>query len=546
MQLFVMKYEKGDFSSKDATNYSIYLKDNEGREQTISIYCSHSLRATWNIDNDDSLFQSLYPLIRVEIVSLLTKGISLNINEIYPLEFTTYNSPSKPPSQRYQLPDTINIIRNAEASRAPVTYAVFISHVNSDRQLGIALKELLKDFNVKSFVAHEDIEYGQVWEPTIIETIRNAKVTVILGSEGVEDSPWVNFELGLSYEKMFPIIFNKLSDRVSYIKSKQGIIVNYEDIDNTILKLVLSILSKLGLETEKTPDEIKALSSFTKMKKIISEHPKKAISRYTPESRIEYKPSVAESHLSLLRGVGNRFVKNREESKKYNSERNALIKSEIVNDKYFFMTATPIPLEEDRTDTSDSAIQDIFFKPSYSRHGGWNMYFTDVRSNVKPIFEGLEKKSGNWALKLFRNGYLEFRASVDISFCWGQDEEEYKIKPQFNPRAVIEFPVSFIKLANELATKKKVLKSYVITMAYINCGEYRLLPYSPNSISYRVGHEEGKAILNNWYCDIIAESMDDANDKIAFKLIERIYNTFGHSKEKIPFFDDKTVFSIKE
>ena len=42
------------------------------------------------------------------------------------------------------------------------------------------LKNLFEDFGVQSFVAHDDIEEGEVWELTL----------------HIEDSAWVNFETG--------------------------------------------------------------------------------------------------------------------------------------------------------------------------------------------------------------------------------------------------------------------------------------------------------------------------------------------------------------
>jgi len=271
MIITVEKYEIGDFSSKEAVNYSVYLEDDSHNRQIISVYCSNALKTIWKIKDDYLLFESLYPLIRNVIKKWISTGIAENINEINPMAFTTHDAPEVPPKERYKLPDNIEIVKEAETT--PDTYAVFISHANSDKELGMCIKDLLKEFHIKSFVAHEDIEICDIWEPTIIKTLENAKIMLILATKDIENSPWVNFEIGLAYKKMFPLIFDKLTDKVSYIKNTQGIPIDYDDIEGSLFKLIDKVIAKIGIIAEKNRDTIRALFAFKKLKqKIIDDY----------------------------------------------------------------------------------------------------------------------------------------------------------------------------------------------------------------------------------------------------------------------------------
>ena len=75
---------------------------------------------------------------------------------------------------------------------------------------------------------------------------------------------------------MFPIIFHELSDKVSYIKNKQGIIIRYNAIEKSIIKLITTVLSKLGISTDKKEEEIKSMQIFQELINYILKEYKKS------------------------------------------------------------------------------------------------------------------------------------------------------------------------------------------------------------------------------------------------------------------------------
>ena len=158
------------------------------------------------------------------------------------------------------------------AIKKPDNYSVFISHAVEDVELATQLQSLLKDLNISSFVAHKDITKGHNWQNIILENLKKSCLLVILGTKKVEKSPWVNFEVGYGYEKMIPIIFEELSDKVSYIKSQQGIKMKYDNTDKSVMEIVDIIISKLGLIKHKKHSEIEHLGSYRKLTSYINKN----------------------------------------------------------------------------------------------------------------------------------------------------------------------------------------------------------------------------------------------------------------------------------
>jgi hypothetical protein len=122
MDITVEKYKKEQSVLGDFVGFYVYLRDEKGKTQSVSVNCSNTLKAVWRLNDDDELFNSLYPLIRKELVDHFSKGIFEEINEIVPFTFSTYNSPSKPPSERSSFPDVINVKHSSSKALPCSTY----------------------------------------------------------------------------------------------------------------------------------------------------------------------------------------------------------------------------------------------------------------------------------------------------------------------------------------------------------------------------------------------------------------------------------------
>ncbi|MDP8211663.1 MAG: hypothetical protein P9X22_00025 [Candidatus Zapsychrus exili] len=240
------------------------------------------------------------------------------------------------------------------------------------------------------------------------------------------------------------------------------------------------------------------------------------------------------------------FSENSDISKKYNSEMVGKIKSDLNGKKIFFMTATPIPFGPEIVDISDEKIQGIIKNPSSSRSSGWNMSFYDPSNDITHTFDGIEKQLGELRLRLFRNGYLDFCAIDTNSFSWAMEDKGTKDKILFNPYSITEYPVSFFRLLRELSTILDIFKSFHVSMGFVNQGKYSLRPYSLNNYAHMSDREEKNYNFEDWYFEKSFKALVSESDSDAFTFSERIYNTFGFSRDKIPYFNGEKVFEVKE
>lgn len=153
-------------------------------------------------------------------------------------------------------------------------YAIFLSHSVKDKRLAGLFKKLFNDLNIDCFVAHDDIDEGLEWKPIIINTLNNSTLMFVLCTKNIENSAWVNFEVGLGYNKTVPIFIEDLSDKVGYIKDLQGIRMNPPNISSFLLNIVDMVFRKLGLKKTLTEQDIKSMPSFRELEKDIIEKTK--------------------------------------------------------------------------------------------------------------------------------------------------------------------------------------------------------------------------------------------------------------------------------
>jgi hypothetical protein len=150
-------------------------------------------------------------------------------------------------------------------------------------------------------------------------------------------------------------------------------------------------------------------------------------------------------------------------------------------------------------------------------------------------------------IRLHRNGTLEFNCSYDSGmFCWGQEEEAIKKAPSLYPYAVVELPVSFLRLAREIYNHIKVEGSFYYAAEYLNLRGAILKPYAPNAFGFLIplggitpyknqNFKYGPKKLENRF----------APDQCAFDSVKYFYESFGYSRQQIPFFDDMGNCSLR-
>ena len=122
---------------------------------------------------------------------------------------------------------------------------LFLSHKAQYKEHVSALKEQLARYGVCAFVAHEDIEDDEEWQPEIELALNSMDVLVALLTEDFHDSLWTDQEVGFAKGRDVPVIGVRLGcDPYGFIGKKQGVRgCSWEDIP-TIAKRLYKVLHK--------------------------------------------------------------------------------------------------------------------------------------------------------------------------------------------------------------------------------------------------------------------------------------------------------------
>lgn len=142
-------------------------------------------------------------------------------------------------------------------------------------------------------------------------------------------------------------------------------------------------------------------------------------------------------------------------------------------------------------------------------------------------------------LKFIKNGHLEFWTAVDEHYSWRQKAAEQKIHPILYPYAVVEYPVSFLRLYRLVVDLVGIKSDCTFQMEYLNVQGAILRPYQPESIGY---DHSVDAITPLRRSRLLFQKKRFPNtfdpDPTALELIKDLYFEFGYERSHIPFFDD--------
>ena len=111
-------------------------------------------------------------------------------------------------------------------------YRIFISHKDACKSLVTShIKEPLENlYNVKCFVAHDDIKPGSIWEKQIINALNTADLFVGVVSSDFHLSPWINQEIGYAYKMKKRRIFLKVDrnhDPPGFMSKEQALATDW-------------------------------------------------------------------------------------------------------------------------------------------------------------------------------------------------------------------------------------------------------------------------------------------------------------------------------
>ena len=207
---------------------------------------------------------------------------------------------------------------------------------------------------------------------------------------------------------------------------------------------------------------------------------------------------------------------------------------------FYRLFACPVPVNGLNLNDHIAALRDLLANPPALRAHGWDLKPLGV---VRVTAVGLEGGDDSYHdLRVFRNGYLEFRTPADDeSFYWAQSGSPKPV----NPHAIIEPAACFALLAKEVCRMVEYDGVFRFGLGLHNVKGMYLLPYAPNAVGYsirgyHIGQAHGPQPLDDEH--LTAPEFDvrasDLPGSVAWRLISDVYYRFGYTDEQIPFFGD--------
>ena len=145
---------------------------------------------------------------------------------------------------------------------------LFISHKAEDKELATQIKSALNRCGITSFVAHEDITPTEEWQNSILTALSSMDVLVVLLTERVYPSDWIDQEIGYAIGQDVPIVPIRLgTDPRGFLGKYQalnglqgGRRKLYFEIADDLFDLMIT-RRRLGLQEKASEGLIKAIES---------------------------------------------------------------------------------------------------------------------------------------------------------------------------------------------------------------------------------------------------------------------------------------------
>jgi hypothetical protein len=186
-------------------------------------------------------------------------------------------------------------------------------------------------------------------------------------------------------------------------------------------------------------------------------------------------------------------------------------------------------------------IHELLEKPGQLRYAGWDLNTQDRVRIVKG--EYLEVKASRKGLQLYEDGSLVVRVSAGPDYLsWGQNEDVFENNPRLNPLSLVEFTLNFAILCSRLVPHlaprpQTILLMFEMQNAFLPNGNKLFLGAGRLS---RMGFNSGER-LDAPEPTVRKEIRETTADvelrpaEVAYRLVARIYNWFGHPNNNIPY-----------
>ena len=130
----------------------------------------------------------------------------------------------------------------------PGSIRLFISHRDKYKSQANELAEMLSNYGISSFVAHDSIEPMEQWQQTILKGLETMELMLTFVTDDFHESFWTNQEIGYALARNIPVISFKLQnkDPAGFIAEKQALKGNIDDLTSSLPKLYDLLAKKLS------------------------------------------------------------------------------------------------------------------------------------------------------------------------------------------------------------------------------------------------------------------------------------------------------------
>lgn len=229
-----------------------------------------------------------------------------------------------------------------------------------------------------------------------------------------------------------------------------------------------------------------------------------------------------------------------ERLERFLEKRKREILEEIDATPYYVITVTPIFVGTEVVEIRDQKLRELLCNPPGQRYEGWPV---PTGCRPEPTLNGLTTEVRDWkTLELFRNGHVELRVKIDQdSFCRQQVELEGRQYHVLYPYALVEYPVSLLRLSKAMYAHLSLTDLAVVSLSLYNINEFALYRYATRDPG---GDYYGPRFWDKPHLEIPARQVPSLNepDRVAKEFVDRIWQAFGY--EQAPLFDDQGNFQL--
>ncbi len=203
----------------------------------------------------------------------------------------------------------------------------------------------------------------------------------------------------------------------------------------------------------------------------------------------------------------------------------------------FYLSATPDAVNQRAVDVDRNDVRELFRHAPDSHPHGWIV--TNRYADIERFAEGIRYRDHTLetgVLELLTSGHLVYGCFLDERFYWRQPPQEVERRPRLWPHAVIEHPLSFLRLFRAVATLCGLRGPFHLRLEFHNIRGHLLPPGPPTEFGFLRGHEA----VPYPHPDLVVHDRAPEQfepDPVTYTLVRDVYAAFGYGLDGIPFWD---------